>query len=99
MTASPPRLHRRRRCAAMIDTQTHAVPAPLASWLSEALDDAGPFELQALSGGNSNETLLLRSPQADRVLRRPPSATIAPKAHSMEREHRILSALASTDVP
>jgi aminoglycoside phosphotransferase (APT) family kinase protein len=71
----------------------------MAPWLARALDDPGPFELTPLSGGNSNETLLLRSPTADRVLRRPPAATLAPRAHSMEREHRILRALSHADVP
>jgi aminoglycoside phosphotransferase (APT) family kinase protein len=82
-------------------TPTASVPAPeaLGRWLADALDDPGPFRLRPLSGGNSNETLLLSSPTAERVLRRPPSATIDPRAHSMEREHRVLRALEPTDVP
>jgi aminoglycoside phosphotransferase (APT) family kinase protein len=80
-------------------TPGHPVPAAMARWLVRTLADPGPFELRPLSGGNSNETLLLRSAAADRVLRRPPAATLAPRAHSMEREHRVLRALAETGVP
>jgi aminoglycoside phosphotransferase (APT) family kinase protein len=76
-----------------------AVPEALSAWLAAALGDPGPFELEPLSGGNSNETLLLRSPAAVRVLRRPPAEAIAPSAHAMDREHRIISALDRTDVP
>lgn len=76
------------------------VSAELAHWLSAVLDDPGPFTLRPLSGGNSNETLLLSSPAATRVLRRPPhAATIDPSAHSMAREHRVLAALDGRGVP
>ena len=51
------------------------------------------------AGGNSNETLALHSPAHTRVLRRPPAEAISPSAHSMDREHRILSALHETAVP
>ncbi len=33
------------------------------------------------------------------MLRRPPLAAVLPTAHDMQREHRVLSALAGTDVP
>lgn len=72
---------------------------PLGIWLSESLDDPGPFALAPLQGGHSNETLMLLSEQGKRVMRRPPAAAIDPRAHSMEREHRILDALRSTDAP
>lgn len=71
----------------------------LKSWLAGALGDPGPFEIALLAGGNSNETLSVRSPRGRWVLRRPPAASIAPGAHSMEREHRILLALNDQPVP
>jgi aminoglycoside phosphotransferase (APT) family kinase protein len=71
----------------------------LVRWLSDALQDPGPFTVQPLSGGNSNETLLLQSPAGARILRRPPSATIDPSAHSMAREYRVLTALDGRTVP
>src|SRR3954454_1961757 len=81
-------------------TVTDAAPAShvpfdaeLAGWLREALADPGPFDLVRLAGGNSNETLLLRSPRARRILRRPPPAALSPTAHDMIREPRLLAPL------
>lgn len=73
--------------------------AALARWLAAELGDPGPFRERVLTGGNSNETLLVVGARSRWILRRPPQATIDPRAHSMEREHRVLSALAPTDVP
>jgi aminoglycoside phosphotransferase (APT) family kinase protein len=78
---------------------TDPVDARLRDWLAESLEDDGPFELTYLSGGNSNETLLLESSTRRAILRRPPRATLSPSAHSMEREYRVLGAIAATDVP
>ncbi|MBF6619371.1 MAG: phosphotransferase family protein [Patulibacter sp.] len=75
------------------------VPEALASWLSSALSDPGPFDLVPLTGGNSNETLILTGRDRRWIMRRPPAAAIAPSAHNMEREHQILVALAGTEVP
>jgi aminoglycoside phosphotransferase (APT) family kinase protein len=71
----------------------------VAAWLSTALDDPGPFSLTPIGGGNSNETLLLESPGARRVLRHPPPASLSPGAHSMGREWRVLRAIAGRGVP
>ncbi len=71
----------------------------LKRWLTETLDDPGPFELTPLSGGNSNETVAVTSPQGRWILRRPPAASLAPGAHAMEREHRIMQALSGRPVP
>lgn len=72
---------------------------PVAGWLAMTLDASGPFRLRRLPGGNSNETYELTSPQGHWVLRRPPGALIADKAHDMSREYRVLQALAGTGVP
>jgi aminoglycoside phosphotransferase (APT) family kinase protein len=85
--------------AVMHDAAAARSGAGLAAWISEVSGDPGPFEIEPLAGGNSNETLLVRSRLAKRILRRPPGATIDASAHSVEREYRILSALAQTDVP
>jgi aminoglycoside phosphotransferase (APT) family kinase protein len=76
-----------------------AVSESLENWLAEALPGRGPFRLQPLSGGNSNETLLLSDEEGGFVLRRPPADAIDASAHSMEREYRILKALENVDVP
>lgn len=76
-----------------------AVSESLQSWLQEALPGRGPFRLEELSGGNSNETLMLSDDRGDFILRRPPADAIDASAHSMEREFRILKALEHADVP
>ena len=44
-------------------------------------------------GGHANLTYLLSFPDAEYVLRRPPLGPIAPGAHDMSREYRVLSRL------
>jgi aminoglycoside phosphotransferase (APT) family kinase protein len=57
------------------------------------LPDAAP-EVQQFGGGASNLTYLLRYPDREWVLRRPPAGQKAASAHDMVREHRVQSALA-----
>ena len=61
-----------------------------------------PLAFEILSGGRSNLTYLVSTrtqPVRHFVLRRPPLGHLLPTAHDMVREHRVLSALADTDVP
>ncbi len=53
----------------------------------------GRLEVEQFPGGHSNLTYLLRYGSQEFVLRRPPLGQIAPKAHDMGREYRVLSAL------
>lgn len=72
----------------------------LHAWLADTLGETGPFELNPLSGGNSNETVAVSSARGGRwILRRPPAASLAPGAHAMEREHVIMHALSGQPVP
>jgi len=50
-------------------------------------------EVRQFAGGASNLTYLLRYPERDLILRRPPAGTKASSAHDMAREHRIQAAL------
>ncbi len=61
--------------------------AALASWLG------APVAVEQFPGGHSNLTYLLHAGAAEWVLRRAPFGTIAPKAHDMAREFRILAAI------
>lgn len=54
----------------------------------------GTPEVRQFTGGASNLTYLLRYPNRDLILRRPPSGTKAKGAHDMRREHDIQRALA-----
>jgi aminoglycoside phosphotransferase (APT) family kinase protein len=59
----------------------------------------GPLEFSLISGGRSNLTYRVRGAGGCWVLRRPPLGHVLPTAHDMAREHRVLAALAATDVP
>ena len=59
----------------------------------------GPVSAQLVAGGRSNLTYLLTDGQQRWVLRRPPLGHVLETAHDMAREHRLLAALAPTDVP
>ncbi|MEO1469018.1 MAG: phosphotransferase family protein [Pseudomonadota bacterium] len=59
-----------------------------------------PFRWTRFRGGQSNPTYLVEdSHGARRVLRRKPYGTLLPSAHAIEREYRVMAALAGTGVP
>src|SRR5471030_1269957 len=58
-------------------------------------DTAGPLEIRQFGGGHANLTYLLQFGEREYVLRRPPLGPVAPGAHDMRREHRVLSVLNS----
>ncbi len=69
--------------------------ARLAEYLRGKLPGAeGDLAVRQFGGGKANLTYQLRfSSGADYVLRRPPLGPIAPSAHDMAREYRVLSVL------
>ena len=70
--------------------------ARLEPYLREHLDGAaGPLELRQFGGGHANLTYLIRFGEREWVLRRPPLGPVAPGAHDMRREYRVLSTLHS----
>lgn len=74
--------------------------ASLERYLLERLPDfRGPLAIWQYEGGQSNPTYRLDTASASYVLRRKPPGNLLPSAHLIEREYRILSALAATDVP
>ena len=50
-------------------------------------------------GGQSNPTFHLATPDGAYVLRKKPGGKLLPSAHAVDREYRVLKALADTDVP
>ena len=68
------------------------LPAALAE-AGREFDAAAPLAVEQFAGGHSNLTYLLRFGGAEFVLRRPPFGPVAPKAHDVAREFRILQAL------
>jgi len=59
----------------------------------------GPLSVRQFVGGQSNPTFLLETSGARFVMRKKPPGTLLPSAHQVEREYRIIKALAATDVP
>src|SRR5690554_6216958 len=70
-------------------------------WFADHVPDlAEPLEFELITGGHSNLTYRVTAADGRRfVLRRPPLGQVLATAHDMSREHRIISALAGTDVP
>ena len=59
----------------------------------------GPLVVWQYAGGQSNPTFLLEASTGEYVLRKKPPGTLLPSAHQVEREYRVMSALAATGVP
>jgi len=66
----------------------------LERYLREQLPElSGELSISQFHGGHANLTYLLRFGEEELVLRRPPFGKIAPGAHDMRREHRVLAGL------
>ena len=59
----------------------------------------GPLQAEQFKGGQSNPTFRLHSAGSDYVMRRKPPGKLLPSAHAVDREYRVISALATTPVP
>jgi len=57
------------------------------------LDPAAAIEVKQFSGGHSNLTYLISYGDREFVLRRPPLGPVAPTAHDMPREYKLLSVI------
>jgi aminoglycoside phosphotransferase (APT) family kinase protein len=74
--------------------------AALERYLQAHVDGfSGPMEVTQFKGGQSNPTFLLSAGTKKYVMRRKPPGKLLPSAHAVEREYRVLTALATTDVP
>ena len=74
--------------------------ARLARWMAEHVSGfAGPLTVEQFEGGQSNPTYRLSTPGWRYVLRRKPPGRLLPSAHAVDREYRVITALAATDVP
>ncbi len=76
--------------------------AALQAWLTDHLDDfAGPLQVEQFKGGQSNPTYKLITPDRSFVMRTKPGplARLLPSAHAIEREFRVMDALAMSGVP
>lgn len=69
------------------------VEAYLRRELPDDLDIDGTFEVLQFPNGSANLTYMIRFGDTELVLRRPPFGTLAPGAHDMKREYKVLSVL------
>jgi aminoglycoside phosphotransferase (APT) family kinase protein len=79
----------------------HAIDSPaLAAWLRAHVDASiGDLVVEQYQGGQSNPTYRITAGERRYVLRRKPPGKLLPSAHAVEREFRVMSALAKTGVP
>ena len=75
--------------------------AALARFLAGRLPGFGGAEpvVRQFQGGQSNPTFHLRAGDHDYVLRKKPPGLLLPSAHAVEREFRVMAALAGSGVP
>ncbi len=57
------------------------------------------MRLERVAGGQSNPTFFVSFDNRRLVLRKQPSGELLPSAHAIDREYRVISALAGTEVP
>ena len=73
---------------------------PLEAWLRGHVEGfRGPLAAERFAGGQSNPTYLIETPARRYVLRRKPPGKLLPSAHAVDREFRVMRALAQTPVP
>ncbi|MBL8490055.1 MAG: phosphotransferase, partial [Rhodocyclaceae bacterium] len=72
----------------------------LADWMKAHVDGfKGDLSVEQFKGGQSNPTFLLAAGDHRYVMRRKPPGKLLPSAHAVDREYRVISALADTGVP
>jgi len=94
MTAAP-------NPGAKLIAPAHPIDATsLAVWLRANVDAGiGDIVVEQYQGGQSNPTYRLTAGDRRYVLRRKPPGKLLPSAHAVDREYRVMSALAGTGVP
>jgi aminoglycoside phosphotransferase (APT) family kinase protein len=79
----------------------HPIDVPaLAAWMgANVVNFSGDLLVQQYQGGQSNPTYRLTAGNRQFVLRRKPPGSLLPSAHAVDREYRVMSALAGSGVP
>ena len=72
----------------------------LQEWINDNVKDSGNIEkIEQFKGGQSNPTYKISTENNAYVLRRKPLGKLLPKAHAVDREYKVITALYETDVP
>lgn len=100
----PAHEHARRDTAARMTAETAPrLPVDLSrltDWMARAMPEVeGPLTARQFAGGQSNPTYRIAGSSGSWVLRRKPGGKLLPKTHMIEREYRVMAALAGTEVP
>ena len=59
----------------------------------------GPGAVSQFAGGQSNPTFMVEAKSGSYVIRKQPPGELLPSAHQVDREYKVMKALAQTDVP
>jgi len=82
------------------DAPNQPAEGALLRWLEQNVEGfEGPATLEKFKGGQSNPTFRLNAASGSYVLRRQPPGKLLKSAHAVDREYRVMQALAGTDVP
>jgi aminoglycoside phosphotransferase (APT) family kinase protein len=74
--------------------------AALARYLGQHVPGfKGPLTVRQFEGGQSNPTFYLSTPGREYVMRKKPPGKLLPSAHAVDREYRVIAALAPQGVP
>ena len=86
---------------AVLVASVHSIDSTaLGSWLRANVDaEIGDLVVEQYQGGQSNPTYRITAGAQRYVLRRKPPGKLLPSAHAVDREFRVMSALAGTGVP
>ncbi len=72
----------------------------LAAWMKDHVAGfSGELQVEKFKGGQSNPTFMLSAGDRKYVMRRKPPGKLLPSAHAVDREYKVITALAKTDVP
>ena len=72
----------------------------LQDWINDNVKNSGKIEkIEQFKGGQSNPTYKILTNNNAYVLRRKPPGKLLPKAHAVDREYKVITALYETDVP
>ena len=75
-------------------------PARLDAFMRRELPGLrGPMQLERIGGGQSNPTFFLGYDNRRMVLRKKPAGAVLPSAHAVDREYRVMRALADSALP
>jgi aminoglycoside phosphotransferase (APT) family kinase protein len=89
------------RGTSAIDERQRFDEDALRHWFRGHVDEAAArhFSVSQFKGGQSNPTFLAEAGRQRYVMRRKPAGVLLPSAHAVDREFRVMQALAGSDVP